>query len=221
MPRLVVTGCGRSGSQYLAAVLQGAGFRCTHERIYNHDIDPIRPDFQELESRWVSRDIEVSWLSGAFLRYLPTDTVVWHQIRNPVKMLTCWVQHKLLSSEDKVTKFVHPVLSECSYGNDIERAIRYIVEWTKMIEREIIWFPHREVYQVEQLTPKRLTRMLRDAGFGAEESVIVNAMQQTSKQVGSCGYGTHWDIPWGKILETKEGWDLLRLAKSYNYEVCW
>lgn len=215
--RIVVTGYGRSGSQYLAAVLTACGFRCTHERIYNHDIDPQHPDLPTLKHRWSNTDIEVSWLAAPFLHTINhADTIVWHQLRDPVKSLTCWAQHRLLSIDDNAARFVHKVLPDCANGSDMERAITYLIQWTELIENSLKYIPHME-YQVEQLTPGLLTWMLKYSGHNVNEEVIATAMQQTSKDKGTCGYGTHVEIPWEKVTQIKGGKELSEMAQRYGY----
>ncbi len=221
MPRIVVTGCGRAGTQYLVKVLQGTGFNVTHERVFNHDLDPIHHDLVGIEYRWKDIDIDVSWLSAPFLKSLSGGVVVWHQMRNPIKTLTCWVQHRILSIEDNASRFVHPVLPQCAEGSDLERGIAYILDWTRIIEDHFNCSPQAYRYQsynIEDLTPCTLSQMLMEAGLRVNECVVAHAMEQTSRQTGSCGFGTHVDIPWNKILATPRGYELLTMTKAYGYE---
>lgn len=220
MRRLVITGCGRSGTQYMANVLVNAGFRCCHERILNHDLDPNDPDFEEMDRRWKKYDIEVSWLAAPFLKYLPANTVVWQQVRDPIKVLQCWVHHKLLTIDDHAGRFVWKVLPECRHGSDLERAVQYLYRWNQMIELEIDRFTYSAFNRVEDISTDRLVKLLGKLDIPFDEERLSRIVEQTSRAIGSCGSSYHNDksyIGWDQVLKVKDGEALLQMAYRYGY----
>lgn len=80
---LLVTGCGRSGSRYTASALTAAGLPCTHERVFTgRDGDVTGVIGGHAESSWFA----VPWMSR-----LQPDTLVMHQVRDPLKCIASYV----------------------------------------------------------------------------------------------------------------------------------
>ena len=76
MTRLVITGCGRSGTMYTAHVLRAAGLRVGHEQALGHSNE---------EPEWGDLEVEVSWLAPYFFSQFH-DVRVWHIHRHPVQV---------------------------------------------------------------------------------------------------------------------------------------
>lgn len=72
MRRLLVTGTGRSGTAYTAALLSACGLKCGHEAVFNLRLHAFEGELAES-----------SWLAAPFVRDLGPETVVVHQLRNP------------------------------------------------------------------------------------------------------------------------------------------
>lgn len=86
----MVTGSGRSGTGYTAALLSAAGIHCGHEALFQPRTRSV-PDF----GTW---DGDASWLAAPFLDRLPPGTPVVHQVRDPVEVVTSWVGLRFLST---------------------------------------------------------------------------------------------------------------------------
>lgn len=209
MPRLVVTGCARSGTQYTAQVLQNLGLRCGHEKVYLHS------DELDFEKRWEDRDADISWLAAPYLNELPKDSVVLHLLRDPLKVVTCLVSHKLLTSDEQSTYFMRRHVKEISEGSDLERAVWYVLRWNQLIEgvdkKRIIYTRCR----VEYLIPPSLGRVLRLAGINRDEQDIKKALGDVPTNAGACH--SHQEVTWDDVLKTKAGEGLERMAKRYGY----
>jgi hypothetical protein len=76
----IVTGCGRSGTLYASQLFTAAGLRCRHEHAC--DVTGFR-GFGDAAG-------EASWFAAAYLDSLPRDTVVLHQVRDPIAVATSW-----------------------------------------------------------------------------------------------------------------------------------
>lgn len=87
-PRFVVTGTGRSGTGFIAAVLAEAGLRCGHETLFGPRTRRV-PPFDALDG-------DISWLAAPFVGALPPGTVVLHQLRDPVEVVSSWVGLRFL-----------------------------------------------------------------------------------------------------------------------------
>ncbi len=79
--RYVVASLPRSGTKYISKVLSDLGLNCAHEGHFTY-----RKCELELESGpevWG----DASWMSVPYIDKLPPGTVVFHQIRDPIKVL--------------------------------------------------------------------------------------------------------------------------------------
>lgn len=85
----VVTGSGRSGTGFTAAVLTAAGIPCGHEAVF-HPRTRAVPDF----GPWAG---DASWLAAPFVGDLPSGTRIVHQVRDPADVVTSWVGLRFLS----------------------------------------------------------------------------------------------------------------------------
>lgn len=75
--QVIITGCGRSGTNYMAEVLSAAGLRCGHERAFTVLGPQTAP---ELEA-------ESSWYAAPYLDRMDESTKVLHVARNPSRVV--------------------------------------------------------------------------------------------------------------------------------------
>lgn len=79
--RYVVASLPRSGTKYISKVLSALGLCCGHERNFvTRCATLIKPDF---DHNWG----DASWMAVPYLHSLPSGTIVFHQIRNPIDVL--------------------------------------------------------------------------------------------------------------------------------------
>ncbi len=199
MRRVLVTGCGRAGTQYTARLLAALGFRVGHEEIYRCTIPPLSP--AELESYWQDKDAEISWLAAPYIVSQPKSTVIWHQ---PV-----------------VGDYIRHYLGGCGNGSDLERCVRYVFEWNKRVEHDVAhrgsWSHGYCRYRVEDLTPDRLGCMLARAGWSFTDEQLQVAFTSIPLGTGGCNPKEHIDLSWDQIVRTPLGWNLFGMAKHYGY----
>ena len=84
----VVTGSGRSGTGFIATVLADAGLRCGHEAVF-HPRTTAFTGFGDVDG-------DISWLAAPFVGGLPAGTVVLHQLRDPVEVVSSWIGLRFL-----------------------------------------------------------------------------------------------------------------------------
>jgi hypothetical protein len=85
VPPFLVTGAPRSGTTYTADVLANLGYWCRHERFFNPWKIPDRATYGQ-DGR-----ADVSWLAVPFLDELPEGTLVVHQVRHPLRVISSFV----------------------------------------------------------------------------------------------------------------------------------
>lgn len=102
--RGLITGCGRSGTAYLAEVLTAGGDPCGHEAAY--DVRGVHATPAAYES---------SWYAVAHLREIAPGTPVLHLVRDPLRVMASFYRIGLASALP---------LRQVSYGRGAWRAFR-------------------------------------------------------------------------------------------------
>ncbi len=222
MRRVVITGCGRTGTQHTSQLLGLAGLRSQHEFIYNHKLDPLNPDLAEIEKSWEHEHFEVSWMAAPFLKHLPADTVVFHQLRDPLKSHRCWAQHRMLRDDyNPAGQFACKVFPECGVGDAFDVSVLYHVLWNRLVMNNSWRFKTFRTFRVEDLNLNTLLILLdaaevelNTAGLARCEFAVKNA----SRTAGTCG-GNHpdGDYNWGDVCKAPWGDELMGMAKKWGY----
>jgi hypothetical protein len=157
--RYIVAALPRSGTKYIAKVLTELGQECGHEKSFSCSMGgtgvvdvPSAPDV------WG----DASWLSVPLIHQLPPGTVVFHQVRDPLKVLNSnlppggdsyfrtWDENAGLKEDPLYNKpipykrfiwehtrdWVWPggVAEEAESSEEIERLIHFWVNWNLWIE---------------------------------------------------------------------------------------
>jgi hypothetical protein len=214
MARIVVTGCARSGTQYTWMVLSRLGLRATHEKVFNHDLDPVGFDPALIDSRWRDIAVECSWMAPPFFTTFGIDSRVWFQLRHPLKILRCFRHTQLLNSHDAATKFIHKVLPECGEGSVMQRAVGYVLGWWKLMDDVNAYR-----YRVEDLTVNRIYALLRASGVdNVKWEQIHQALLAVGKDTGTCGHDSHnQELTWDEVLACRGGEELRKRSQIYGY----
>lgn len=210
--RILVTGCGRSGTQYTTRLFSTLGLRACHERVYNHETDPSAPFDAK---RWGAWQAECSWLAVPHLHSIPDDVIVFHQLRDPRKIVRCWCNHHLLTGEYTAAHYIRKVLPECREGSDLERAVCYTLRWNELIERTKL--QRRRVYRIEDLAAEKLRNHLYAAEMDFPLDVIEDAIRNTPTGIGSCHHSPDEGPTWEDILRVPLGRKLHDKAKQWGY----
>lgn len=86
-PPFVITGCGNSGTKYVARLLSTLGVRTAWEEFFIHATTPA--DVAGYLDWLLTTDTkgESSSLAAPYVSKLPPGTLVFHQVRNPVAVI--------------------------------------------------------------------------------------------------------------------------------------
>lgn len=217
--RIIVTGCGRSGTQWMANVLATLGLASGHERIYTPELDPYRmKDQNEMENRWRHKDAEASWLAAAWLDTLPSGAyAVLHQVRHPLLVVRCWNSHRILDHEEPAGRFAHAHAPETRDGPTGDRAVQYVLRWNELVERGGLRHTYFR-YRAEDVTPDDLHAIVELCGHQVTKKAVKEALgpEGPSRKAGSCRHedpGLNWE--WA--LRHTGGAELKKLAERYGY----
>lgn len=227
MKRILVTGCGRSGTQYLTRVLQNLRLRVTHEQVYRQDLSLDSFSIQAMEGRWREREtkIEVSWLAAPFVGRQPKDVIIWHQLRDPLKVVRCWTSHGYLNPEriqqvqpvPVVGEYIQQFLPQCACSSDLTRAVQYVLGWNRLIAKGMEDRLQACRYRIEELHASQLQDLLLEAGHQVKLSRIEAALTEVQPGIGGCNPNQHRELTWKQIRDVAGGVALQELAELYGY----
>jgi len=211
---LVVTGCARSGTQYVAKVLESLGLRAGHEKIYRPDADA-----RGVDAAWQGRDAEASWLAVPWLWRLPAGAVVVHLVRDPIKVVRCLALHDWFATEDRGNAdFVRKHLPACRKGTALEKAAQYALGWNALAEEagRRAGLRYARV-RIEGLRADRLHALLALAGRQVPVVRIEEVLEVIPRDVGACRGHGEGDVTWAQVLRTPAGPALADLARRHGY----
>lgn len=216
--RILVTGCGRSGTQFMAGVLSYVGLKSGHEQVYETQ-RCLEGDAGKIEEAWGMSHAESSWLAAPFLGSLPDDGVtILHVLRHPLKVVRCWEGHKILMGESGAAALVHRHLPECMQGDSAERAVRYWRGWNRIIDVAGKWRHNLYRFRIEELTPEWLAIVLELSGYKVRAELIREAlMEGVSRKLGSCHHNEEERLTWEWMEKVKGGSELREQAREYGY----
>lgn len=152
MSGLLITGCGRSGTAYVAAVFQRLGLRATHEKFFNLTAHQWLPNHMGVES---------SWLAVPHLHGVPSDVVIAHQVRGPFAVVRSLLGFGFFSNTHSPYRdwlYEHePDIAEQS--NDIDKGLLYWIRWNQRVEKHAV-VKHR----LEELNADKIQMLAKLAG---------------------------------------------------------
>lgn len=143
--RLLVTGCGRSGTTWLARALRAAGVPAWHERAYSLT--------RSGQGGWAA---EVSWLAAPHRP--PSGTYVVHFVRRPLATIASQAArgglarsagHPLRAYDDYIYRHLPAVRDG---GTQLDRCARFWVGWNELVNAD-------ERLRLEGITAADVTRL--------------------------------------------------------------
>ena len=204
---IVVTGCGRSGTGYAAALLSALEIECGHERVFTPETQVAPRDLGGLTA-------DASWLAAPFLSDLPDGAVVLHQVRDPVAVVASLLGIRFFSHPRRApistrmtdgvelarraivrkrrrpirrdfVRFIQrhePVILEPH--TELERTVTYWVRWNMMIERLVGSRPYLR-YRVEDMDARLVGRILGLAGVSRSADAIERVLASVPTSINS------------------------------------
>lgn len=130
MPRrILVTGCPRSGTGYVAALLRRLGVTCGHA-------DHLNPERLELGvPPWPTElGAEASWYAAAYGESLPAGTVVLHVVRSPAAALSSLWRSRLFRTRSVDRAFLERHAPVLLRGTPVQQTARIWSAWNEIAE---------------------------------------------------------------------------------------
>lgn len=201
MPKVIITSSPRSGTSWLARILEH--FVPTgHEFIFQNY---GRVDW----ARWDDVDIEVSYAAGAFLpEIVQMEERPWivHLVRHPLKVIQSDRAHTApVCSGNTQGEYLYPGLEGLQ---DLELAAQYWICHNAIIEQ----FAHKR-YKIEDIGPTEIQQLVRMTGKEIEAPEWVNFFPAVNSNLWDKEYyKTEWeDLPESMYARIRE------MAYTYDY----
>lgn len=158
--RVLVTGCGRSGTNYMAVALRAAGFDVGHEKMGADGVaswffGPTHADQMPKPHETTTKIHK----DGSRPQDFEFDLVL-HQTRHPVLVIPSLVSVYRLTD----WRFVHEHVDINPGLPKLRRAMLYWIRWNRQIEME--WRPSSSRYRIEDIEIEwpRIMRQLGASG---------------------------------------------------------
>jgi len=194
---LLVTGCGRSGSNYMAVFLEKSGYKILHERFGDDGV--------------------VSWPMAvdSFSPWGPLSEEsfehVFHQVRHPLFVITSWVVNLDNLDRDE-WKFIRRYIPEIDLSDSlVVQAAKYWYYWNLLAEKKAEW--RYKIEDLKEVLPEFIERsgLVLDSRILDEIPSNYNSWNRTENK-----------ITWAE-LEKELPWDLFQniqdMACRYGYSL--
>ena len=216
--RLLITGCGRSGTLYAAKLWQSLGLDIRHER-------PVPPNGV------IGADGVASWFmaaddpnppSGPSVLNYQFDVII-HQVRHPLKVIASMAQFVLRHGK-RAPGYIERHVPKAKLGSDEEkhfnprqqlilRASRYWYYWNLLAEAKADMTIKVEDLKVD------LPRLCDIVGISYQSGVI----ESISIDINARQYHVSdepWVVAWEEIkrMDTKIYENIRELTEKYGYE---
>lgn len=177
MKRFVVTGIGRSATNYTSKLLSSADIPTTWETAFQ--VNKRNPRFTE--------GGDSSWLSAPFLADLPDGTVVLHQLRDPLRWLESWLRvTPRWPTRHRTFVVEHSRMFRWDRGRHPQDDMRIWVRWHKMIEDTVKerGFPYLR-FQVEELNLAKMQEIATLIEVPFKPAKAKKALEGVSKKTNT------------------------------------
>ncbi len=216
----VVSGSGRSGTGHTAAVLTALGAPCGHEAVF-HPGNRVGTSASSVRRAW-PRNIagDASWFAGPFLGRLPEGTTVLHQVREPLAVIRSLLRSGMLDAAAPHRPFAQEFVPELALGGPTVRAMRYWIEWNRMVEAAGDYDDLRyRRHKLEDLDVDGVIALGEFLGLERRRDVVQRVLDSRPRDLNTRGdkrrdAAVTWEsLPKGALLD-----ELVELARSYGYE---
>ncbi len=212
----VVSGCGRSGTGYTSTVLTALGAPCGHESIFN-PLTFHKPGTVVWPERYAG---DASWLAAPVLGKLPERSFVMHQVRNPLEVIRSFLRIQFFTQPSTYRDFAEAHVPELRQGGPTIRAMRYWVEWNRMVEaaadyEDLQYRRHR----LEDLDLEGILGLCKFLGVERSPETVQRILASHRRDYNTRGDKRHdsdvtWEtLPKGSLLD-----ELVEMARDYGYE---
>lgn len=210
MRKFLISGCGRSGTTYTAKLLTAAGCSCSHEAYFPKKVTALiyLPLFYEciytpyrkvFKLQYpISHQGEAAWHAAPFLDFLHDDTVVFHQIRNPIDFIRSRQKIGLIGTgrlrrdgrlRGKFTSISYRDIKNfrnLSMQEQVDHLARVWIEWNEIVEEKCKNHVNFR-YRLEDIDVSLVEKIFSLIEFDYDLDKLKLACESVSKKTNSRG----------------------------------
>lgn len=194
-PSAVIVGTGHHGSGYLTAVLREAGIHCGHETYYGFHHPPREVP---VDSSWVA--------TGHLEGY---EGIVWHQVRDPLKVVTSFADTLMHHSANKYGQWRRK-LTRPFVADPVINAMATYVDINSMAEQYA-----SKRWKVEEFNSALLIELAEELEASVSPYVAELAIRAVSKKTNQ--HTRAMTMDWKDLPDVPVKAELLDMAARYGY----
>lgn len=179
--KYLVTGCGQSGTTYVAELLTAAGLDCGHEQVFNRwtpgfDTCPSIPDEGECPAG------DSSFAAAPFLDRVPDGVTVVHLVRSPLDVIRSVVGRRQMDQPRAWpwVRFVDHHTGILEIGPGARRAAAYWVRWNRLVEERADFQWHTDL-----ITDADLIDLAHKAQMPLDPDAALEVLRSTPRDIGA------------------------------------
>ena len=211
LPRrnFIVCGAGRSGTGYMSKALTALGHPCGHETVFG----PLASaaEFGALQG-------DSSWLALPYLDDLPSNAVIFHQVRDPLEVVRSLVGIRMLTAPSPYLDFIAEHAPEVvDQPDEISRCMAYWVVWNRRIARHADGTRPYVGYRLEDLEPAVFSQFAGLLGSVQPPEVVERRLEAVPNNYNARRRDesvTMATLPDGELKD-----ELVDLAEEVGYEL--
>lgn len=131
----LITGCGRSGTGWAAAMMTALGHPCGHEAQFGLAARPMPGTLPGSDS---------SWLAVPHLSDLPARTPIVRMMRDPSAVVQSAVERGFL--RDVEEPYAAYALQHCPVIGEARDWLGRVIRWAALWDAPLVHVPHRTIY---------------------------------------------------------------------------
>lgn len=231
--KFIITGCGRSGTTYIANLLTSMGCRCSHEEYFPKRLPKLIylpqfyqhcfvPYYKRFKLQWPTRHHgEAAWQAAPFLELLPEDVVILHQVRHPLDFVKSRqkkgvVYGRLRSMFTQVEHYqTKQDFSKLPLERQVDYLARFWVEWNQLVEKNVGQRRYLR-YRLEDIDLSLLDKILYSINYYCDSDTLKHAYETVSKKTNTRG-STEDEITFDML--SPDVYSRVReLAEKYGYQ---
>lgn len=195
--RLLVTGCPRSGTTWMAEAICSTGVDCGHELVFAPEIKRRNKPARWGDGEWVAESSAHAAPHTPFL-----DTYVVHLTRHPVKVIASIAHHGGVvgARNSPGVRYMRSQVPEIKrFADPVRRAAEFWVRWNRLVAADVR-------VRLEDVTAADITRFARIADPDACEATLPPPRNVAKHELPPISWDDVRDVP-----------GLMEMAAEYGY----
>lgn len=202
--KIVITGTGRCGTGYAAAVLSRNGLRCGHEDVFKPLVEEIR---------WAKYDADSSWIALAYPEHLKRHHVV-HCVRNPLHVADSYLRMGFFQPLKKRQRvYFRQAVEICPEMGDYKDPVDiFSVFYAACIRRADSHCVFS--YKTEEMDTAVVKKIFNLADRRIESPSVCGIRKNINTRPSS---KKPQSVSWSRLFDTPEGPLIKTIAMRYGY----